>query len=411
MNVTGALSQAELLLQAFQSFSEVSDALQSAYGDLQQRVERLSEELEQSNYYLDSTLQSLPCGVLVVNPEHQVTLLNPAARELFGAAECTTPFPLAEILRHASFSDRAEWIAREGSRETEILVGDPPARTLHCTWSEMRGGERVLVVQDVTRMRELEQRTRQAERVAAMGEMAMEVAHEIRNPLGALELFASLLAEEDLSPEERRRYLSNMQVGIRSLNTVLTNMLCFRRSPAPRLQAVRLGSVLSEVGTLMSQLLSQRGIQLEESYCQGDLVAADPEMVRQITTNLVTNAMQALPEGGVLRLATRLEGDRVELDVEDSGVGIPEEYRQAIFEAGFSRSHGGNGLGLSIVCRFMEALGGSIRVNSREGQGTCFTLEFPRLKDETGRPGAAKPVAVESDENLAESLAACTECA
>lgn len=379
MNQAGTLTQAELLLQAFQSFSQVSDALQSAYSELQQRVDKLSEELEQSNYYLESTLQNLPCGVLVVNPDREVTMLNATARSLFGTGTLEPPFPLAGILRQAAFSDRAELIAQDGRCETEIVVGDSPARTLHCSWSEMRDGERVLVVQDISRIRELEERTRQAERVAAMGEMAMEVAHEIRNPLGALELFAALLAEEDLSPEDRGRYLCSIQIGIRSLNTVLTNMLCFRKGPLPRLQEVGLGKVLAQVADLMAPLLEQRGIRLEEAYAKRDTVMADPEMVRQIATNLVTNAMQALPDGGILRLRSRQQGEMVEMEVEDTGVGIPKEYVEAIFQAGFSRSHGGAGLGLSIVDRFMAALGGTIRVESREGQGTRFVLAFPRL--------------------------------
>ncbi len=387
----GTPRQVELLLQAFRSFAEVSDALQTAYGELQSRVERLSRELEQSNYYLESTLQSLPCGVLVVNPQREVTLLNPAARSLFSAEQWEPPFPLARILQQAAFSDRAEWMARDGSRETEILVGGPPPRTLHCSWSEMRDGERVLVVQDVTRLRELEKRMVQAERIAAMGEMALEVAHEIRNPLGALELFATLLAEDGLSAEERARYLGHMQLGIRSLNTVLTNMLCFRRSPVPQFQPVSLGRILAEVGALMGPLLEQRAIRLEQQYAPADVVPADPEMVRQICTNLMTNAMQALPEGGVVSLRSVDRGPHVELEVRDNGPGIPEEYREAIFEAGFSRSHGGTGLGLSIVNRFMEALGGTIRVESEPGQGTSFILSFPRGSGDVSQEGVPAP--------------------
>ncbi len=394
----GTPRQVELLLQAFRSFAEVSDALQTAYGELQSRVERLSRELEQSNYYLESTLQSLPCGVLVVNPQREVTLLNPAARSLFSAEQWEPPFPLARLLRQAAFSDRAEWMARDGSRETEILVGGPPPRTLHCSWSEMRDGERVLVVQDVTRLRELEKRMVQAERIAAMGEMALEVAHEIRNPLGALELFATLLAEDGLSAEERGRYLGHMQLGIRSLNTVLTNMLCFRRSPVPQFQPVSLGRILAEVGALMGPLLEQRAIRLEEQYAPADVVPADPEMVRQICTNLMTNAMQALPEGGVVSLRSVDRGPHVELEVRDNGPGIPEEYREAIFEAGFSRSHGGTGLGLSIVNRFMEALGGTIRVESEPGQGTSFILSFPRGSGDALQEGVPAPApAVETE--------------
>lgn len=368
----------DLLLNAFNSFNEISAALQSAYGELQSRVERLSDELEQSNYYLASVLQSLPCGVLVVNEDGQVTTFNEAVKTLFETPELKAPFPVAELLGRASFSERAEWLVEGGRRETEIVLEAESERVLHCSWSAMRDGERVLVIQDLTRVRQLENQMRRAERIAAMGEMAMEVAHEIRNPLGALELFASLLGEDDLTAEERRRYVGNMQVGIRSLNTVLTNMLCFRKNSQARRESVRMDELLGSVARLMEPLLHQRGVVVEEDYQDRTAVPADGEMVRQIFTNLVTNAMQVLSEGGHIRLRTRAAEDVLCVEVEDTGPGIPDEFLQTIFDAGFSKREGGNGLGLAIVHRFMNALGGTIRVFSREGVGTRFVLSFPK---------------------------------
>ena len=258
-----ASNQAELLLNAFHSFNEVSGALQTAYQDLQDRVHNLSEELEQRNYFLSTVLQSLPCGVLVVNPGGDVTTLNRAARELFEIPEIETPFALASILEGAAFSDRADMLMEEGGSSTEITLIGAEERTLHCSWAALRDGERVLVVQDLSPVRRLEKQMREAERLAAMGEMALEVAHEIRNPLGALELFASLLEEEDLATEVRAGYLANIRIGIRSLNTVLNNMLCIRRTPEPKLGWTRLGEAVGSTAEFMRPLLEQRGIPLE----------------------------------------------------------------------------------------------------------------------------------------------------
>ncbi|MEJ2077023.1 MAG: ATP-binding protein [Acidobacteriota bacterium] len=371
-----ATNQAELLLNAFHSFNEVSSALQSAYQDLQDRVRNLSEQLEQRNYFLTTVLESLPCGVLVVDRSARVTTLNEAARRLFDIPDLETPFGLASILGNATFSDRADMLMQEGGSSTEITMAGEEERTLHCSWAPLRDGERVLVVQDLSRVRRLEKRMREAERLAAMGEMALEVAHEIRNPLGALELFASLLGEDDLSGEERARYLANVQIGIRSLNTVLNNMLCIRRSPEPRFVPTRLGESVSAAAEFMRPLLEQRGISLTVETLDETELLLDAQMIQQVLTNLLTNAVQALPEGGSISVHTTETEEHVVAEIADTGVGIPQKYQRLIFDSGFSMSKGGSGLGLAIVRRLVDQMGGSIEVESSEGQGTRFCLTF-----------------------------------
>ena len=373
-------NQTELLLHAFESFNEVSNALRSAYHDLQSRVEWLSRELDQSSYYLRTLLESLPCGVLVVNEAGNVTMMNGAARGLFSISAVELPVSLAAVLERASFSERAGMLRDEGDSVTEITLPDDPEKTLHCSWSGLRDGERVLVVQDLTRLRTLERRIRETERLAAMGEMALEVAHEIRNPLGALELFVSLLAEDDLEPEERARFAANVQIGIRSLNTVVTNMLCVRKSPVPTFEELRVEEVVEEVVGFMRPLLLQRGIEVAlDLQPVGDL-SLDREMMRQVFTNLLTNAMQALPEGGRIAVRTFEKDESVCVEIEDNGCGIPKHYQGLIFDSGFTTSRGGTGLGLAIVRRFLDALGGDISVDGDEGSGTRFTLTFPGMK-------------------------------
>jgi signal transduction histidine kinase len=241
----------------------------------------------------------------------------------------------------------------------------------------MRNNERVLVVQDVTQIRRLEEQIKVAERNSAKGEMALEVAHEIRNPLAALELFGSLLTEEELTEEERSRYLTNLQIGIRSLNTVLTNMLYFSRNPEPSKEVVNIGELVESTLSLMKPLMVQRGINLELD-CRDDKSAyLDAEMLRQILTNLVTNALQALPQGGMLQVETGSDESAVSISVRDDGVGIPDAEQGQIFDSGFTTNENGHGLGLAIVQRFVEAQGGSINVRSQENWGTEFDLKFP----------------------------------
>src|SRR5690606_18647659 len=316
------MEQTERLVEAFSTFTRASTALESAYWELQERVEYLTDELEQSNYYLSSVLQSLPCGVLVINQEHQVTMLNQVARSLFNLGGVDLPVHLARVFTSASFSDRAREVQESILDATEVRLqsGDEAEeRVLLCSWSRMRGGERVLVVQDVTRMRRLEDQMKRTERIAAMGEMALELAHEIRNPLGALELFASLLNADDLSREDRARYLSNIQIGVRSLNTVLTNMLTFSRSSSDDRQVVSPQEIIVEIVEFMDPLLKQRGIKASCTAEGGCYIEVDREMFRQVLTNLVTNALKALPEGGSLNLHTFRGEESVHLRIREIG--------------------------------------------------------------------------------------------
>src|SRR5690606_22327795 len=194
-----------------------------------------------------------------------------------------------------------------------------------------------------------------------------ELAHEIRNPLGALELFASLLNADDLSREDRARYLSNIQIGVRSLNTVLTNMLTFSRSSSDDRQVVSPQEIIVEIVEFMDPLLKQGGIRASCPAEGGCYIEVDREMFRQVLTNLVTSALRALPAGGSLNLHTFRGEESVHLRIRDDGIGIPEKYHNVIFDAGFTTNSDGNGLGLAIVSRFMESHGGKISVKSRPG--------------------------------------------
>lgn len=397
MDEGSKMESTERLVEAFSTFTRASTALESAYWELQERVEYLTDELEQSNYYLSSVLQSLPCGVLVIDEEHQVTMLNQVARGLFNLGGTNLPVDLGRVFTLASFSDRAREVQESILDTTEVRLkggDDKEEKVLLCSWSRMRGGERVLVVQDVTRMRRLEDQMKRTERIAAMGEMALELAHEIRNPLGALELFASLLNEDDLSKEDRARYLSNIQIGIRSLNTVLTNMLTFSRSSSGDRQVVCPQEIIAEIVDFMEPLLKQRGIEASCTAEDDCYIEVDREMFRQVLTNLFTNALKALPQGGSLNLHTFQGEESVNLRMRDDGMGIPEKYQNMIFDPGFTTNPDGNGLGLAIVSRFMESHGGKISVNSRPGSGTEFLLEFPPAQKGasggSGSPGESR---------------------
>ena len=368
-----------LLQAAFSSFTQASGVLEQSYSELLDKVRLLSGELEQTNYYLSSVLDSLPCGVVVLGIDGSVSAVNPTARRLLSLSTASTPCNLEALLTASCHENklRAFFLSEAEPGELSLEPDEGESSLLTCAWSAMRNRERVVVIQDVTEVRRLQDQMREKERLAAMGEMAVELAHEIRNPLSSLELFASLLREDDASAQERGGYLDNLQIGIRSLNTILSNMLCFSKNPVPSREPIVISDLLAEVFSFLGPLLERRQIEVVWDKADCGTLELDPEMMHQVFTNLALNALQALPEGGRIYLRTFEARDGVTVSICDNGLGIPKPFQEDIFEPQFSTNRNGNGLGMAIVQRLVQAHGGRIAVESKEGWGTCFTIVFP----------------------------------
>lgn len=385
MNPSAATEQdTRLLRQAFDSFAEISSSLEKAYQRLQGKVRRLSQELEKTNDYLASVLQSLPCGVIVLDRQRVVRTINQQACQLLGAcckpqdAWPEAPLSLKRLLALLPQGSPASKLFEDDAAPSEISLEKPSRRVLSCAFSRMKRGDRVVVIQDITQLRDLQQQMQKTERMAAMGEMALEVAHEIRNPLTGLGLFASLLRSESLSSQQRNRYLDHIEIGIRSLDTILSNMFAFSGGRQPRRQPVAPHELLQEILEFMAPVIEERNIQVQERYADRRQVEADPEMLRQAFMNLVLNALQALPQGGILEAATEAGPQGLGVRIRDNGIGIPRHLHESVFEPRFTTNEKGNGLGLSIVKKIMQAHGGRISLRSERGWGTEFRLLFPQ---------------------------------
>jgi signal transduction histidine kinase len=242
---------------------------------------------------------------------------------------------------------------------------------------------------EVTRLRreleeakgELERERELHRRQQALAEMSTLLAHEIRTPLGSLELFAGLLAEAGLDGE-RRTWVAHLQAGLRTLAATVNNVLHFHGRPLPQLLPTDLGQLLRWTGEFLEPLAQQAKVQLEVvNGLNGVCVAADPHRLQQVLLNLALNAFRCMPQGGTLRLcgnpARSTAPGQVEIQVGDTGCGITPEVLQRIFEPGFTTRPGSPGLGLAVCRKVMEQHGGHIGVNSRPGEGTTFVLNLP----------------------------------
>ncbi|MBI3328085.1 MAG: hypothetical protein HYZ81_15460 [Nitrospinae bacterium] len=224
----------------------------------------------------------------------------------------------------------------------------------------------------------LEEQVQRTNRLAAMGEMAASIAHEVRNPLGSIELFAALLKQELEQDGGKRTLVEHILSGVKSLNRTISNMLLFTKSLAARFEPVDPHQVLEASLVFASHVLRHHRLRLQKSFgADGVTVCADPELLKQVFLNLILNAIQAMPEGGTLTLATRLDQHVLEVKVGDTGVGMSAEVTEKIFNPFFSTKDGGTGLGLTIVHNIVEAHNGVIHVVSTRGKGTTFTILLP----------------------------------
>jgi len=247
----------------------------------------------------------------------------------------------------------------------------------------------VFVLRDMTRIEKLEEMAKRTEKFAAMGEMAANIAHEVRNPLGSIELFASLLLKNLTEAKDRERVLQIIS-SVKNVDNKISNLLLFTRRPSPQMKVIRLHQIMKEVIDFSEQIIEQAGVELLVHMDQNDiLISADAEMIKQVFLNIILNAQQAMPDGGKLTILTRLTPKSLletrekiaEIIFQDAGPGIPSADISRIFDPFFSTKEGGSGLGLAIVHNIISEHNGSIFVENAPEGGMIVNVSLPAVLD------------------------------
>lgn len=235
---------------------------------------------------------------------------------------------------------------------------------------------------DISERKRLESQLIQSEKMAAIGQLAAGIAHEIRNPLGiianALFDLRELLAPGQPEVEEDLRIALE---EMRRVQEIIDNLLEFSRTSRAEIEIVDVNALLRKTLQLMQRSLQNHGVRVHTEFGDVGLCVANQNALRQVFLNLITNAVQAMPNGGELRIRTASVGnDRIRMDVADTGVGIPPEHMRDIFNPFFTTKEPGQGtgLGLSVVHSVVKRFHGEIRVRSEVNRGTTFTIELPR---------------------------------
>lgn len=244
----------------------------------------------------------------------------------------------------------------------------------------------------------LDARMVQSHKLAALGELSAGIAQEINNPLAIIGREAELMehlvqsssAAQDVPKAELQESIREVSRQVERCREITRNLLSFARKMEPVFQRVDLNRLVEDMVRLVERETQGKGIEIRREYCQGlEPIRTDPPGLRQVILNLLNNARQATEQGGTITVRTRSVGPgTVEIEVEDTGCGIPQEHLSRIFDPFFTtKAHGkGTGLGLSICHGIVDRLGGRIRVRSQVGLGSTFTVELSAQSGQRGRP-------------------------
>lgn len=371
------------LKEAFDMFTRSTQTLEDAYRRLEARARELGLELAAKNQelaltidYLNYILESMSDGVIAIDTKGVITTFNRAASDVLG-------FTAAEAVGRAFH----ELLGREFSAAPTALSGrlraksgrgvpvaerdEPIADRNHTCIGYVK------VFQDLTEIEALREQVRQNERLAAIGEMAATVAHEIRNPLGGIRGFAALLARDIPADDPRSRLVEKILAGAANLNRVVDELLEYTRPVEIRLRTVDCAELVSAALAYLN--LDGRPVTLHNNVAPGLCVRADPDKMRQVLLNVLINAVQSIEGAGSVWIDAVMEADWVVLCIRDSGCGIDAGHIGRIFSPFFTTKEKGTGLGLAVAAKIVEGHLGAIEAESSPGKGTLMRIRLPRV--------------------------------
>ncbi len=364
-------------------------AVGSQIGQFTER-KQAEEALRVAYDKIDAILVSLPCAVLIVDQDQRVVYANPLACQHFWPEHGTLAgsllhdvLPLTAVQWQRLLTDLRETTAQSRSpqeREFEARKRMYRYRLFPVTLRETHRQQAGIVLWDITEQRLLQDQLIQAEKLSSLGTLVSGMAHEINNPVqGIMGMAEIILQEED--PDKVKEYAGDIVKYSEHVGSVVRNFACYAR-PASRDRIMELDFCerLSEAVKLVQRGPKFGHIQVVTEYQPVPRFKAHRTEIDQVFINLISNAVDAMAGKGRLTLSTLMDGDAITVCVSDTGSGIPKSILGKIFDPFMTTKDPGKGtgLGLSIVHRIVSKYGGRIGVESQEGKGTTFTIQFPQ---------------------------------
>lgn len=362
---------------------------------------RLQKELIETKNFLESIVEKAGDAISVVDLEGRVIYWNEGAERIYGYKKeevlgqkvSQLIYPKDQKLREEEEKLMKELMGRvlkgEVVPNVEVRRQTKEGREVitSMTLSPLRDAEGKItgvtrICKDITQMKKAEERLLLTERLTSLGELTAGVAHELRNPLAGIKINTQILLRSKGLSEMERRLLESTEEGIERIQKIVEDMLHFAKPKAAEFREAQINSVVEDSLNIFQTKLKKAHISLE--FLRGEnlpKVWIDIHQIRQALINLMLNAIQAMEKGGKLTLRTFMEGEKVGVEVRDTGEGISPSHLKRIFDPFFTTKSEGTGLGLSITLKIIEAHGGTIDVQSEEGKGSIFTIYLPIRKE------------------------------
>jgi two-component system sensor histidine kinase FlrB len=390
LQTTRVDQDAHELEQAFGVFNELSERLTTAYGQLEGRVADLTQELArarrerlaeraQKEHLADQLgvlLEALPAAIVLIDARDRVDRFNPAAEQLFPGLA---------------------WGRRWREIKQEVVVAEPTpgdwrlhdGRRVSVSQRPLNDRGRILVVVDMTDERRLEERLERQKRLSAMGEMAAQLAHQVRTPLSTAVLYAGQLAKGNLNDAQRRQFSEKLREGLRHTENLVSEMLAFSRGGNFSNQPIRLGDALHTAIAGLQPRLRQLDARLDLALEDDDdsLLAGNLDALAGAFSNLIDNALDHGGHGVRIRISACRAADAILcLRFDDDGPGIDPLALARIFDPFFTTRERGTGLGLAVVQAVVLEHGGGLRVAESALGGACFEIQLPRIESRCPEP-------------------------
>jgi two-component system, sporulation sensor kinase E len=354
---------------------------------------KLDEELKRYmllENYTNSIIESIKGGVVALNNDMLITMANQGAKDILGVGyECigqnfTEIFACCESVKYSIYNafkentpnENIELMITKNEKEIAIRISVYPLN-----FENVKKGL-VIILDDITEIIKLQKELMRNEKLAALGELSTGIAHEIRNPLGIIKAIEQTMKNELKGNPEALKELDIIDEEVERANKVVKALMEFGRPPKGEKILYPVDSVLEDVLTIANKYIIQHGVKVTYSKSDDTHTVIDKELLKQAFVNIIFNAVQAMPDGGILSISVvNLQGYFIKVVFEDTGVGIKEENIDKIFNPFYTTKEEGTGLGLPIVHRIIEDHGGTVRVSSEEGKGTVFEVILPIRRD------------------------------
>jgi two-component system NtrC family sensor kinase len=368
---------------------------------------RMERELKEANEFLMNLIEDSVDGIIVTNMKGDILIFNNGAEnilgykaeEVVGKMNIRSIYPpgvakeVMEKLKSPDYGGMGKLTSfpiAHRRKDGELIEGDLSASLIYDEEGKEIGSvgifkdlrERLRIERE---LREMQQALLQSEKLAAMGRLTSQIAHELNNPIYGIMNTLELLKTE-IPPESKRRRILELSLSeTQRLAEMLRNMLSFSKPEEEKRSPVKINELVEGILLVMEKQMRESNIQVE-TYFDDTLpeVMASTNQMRQVVLNLLKNAKEAMPKGGLLTVRTSREDRKVRVAIQDTGVGIPEEIRDKIFDAFFTTKQKvkGVGLGLSVCYGIIKDHGGEIKVESEVHKGTTFIIHLPMCSQE-----------------------------